>query len=71
MRYTALLALTLTGCAAPDWHHPQYGTSRLQQDSADCDLMAQTATANMRVGAARGIRLAEITNACLRQRGYQ
>ena len=35
-----LLALGLGACTPVQWEHPDYGTSRLQADLADCDHAA-------------------------------
>jgi hypothetical protein len=47
MRYTALLAVLLTGCVATNWTHPSKTEAQFKADAYDCQQIATQYAANL------------------------
>jgi hypothetical protein len=67
----SFVVATLAGCAAPKPMVNVAGTSPTQQETAECELEAMKATANILNVMEAGWMKAEIRRKCLNVKGYK
>jgi len=63
-----LPSLPMTGCAV--WTRPGTTEAAFRRDLADCEYEATLATANMVPGPAQTSNKSEVTEQCMRKKGY-
>lgn len=59
------------GCASIGYQRAGTSLEDARADESRCRYQAQVACGNMPAGAERGMRLSELTTACMRQLGYE
>lgn len=67
---TILLAVALTGCAAPVYRQSSSAGSASDQALAACKYDAAKATASIRSGLEQGYMMATLTKQCMASKGF-